>query len=174
MKKKKEKWLWTTLLTASSMLIFIIGVLASDQILHPKKEQNQNMPTEENENYTIYLNHEVVMELNKLYENKNEVSSCLIGQLIQNAYIITKAVQNPAISQTPTSITITQCREQNVLGNVHTHPSGACALSLKDAYSFAQTQNNITGVICGPNQFAFFTPQQLNTPIPTKIGGNII
>ena len=152
------------------MIVLLVGALIVIGVYPEEKEIREGLqPADGEKNLReIVFDSGVADYLNSMLDNKFELSACLIGESWNNGYYITKAIENPISSNGPDFVKIAkQCDEKNVLGNVHTHPNGDCRLSLADAYAFGDTENKITGVVCGVNDFAIYEPEKLYSRMTT-------
>jgi len=67
-------------------------------------------------------------------------------------------IEFPQISgQSIYAVEHAKCRGFNVVATLHSHLDGSCELSSGDIFSFGQKHEPLTAIVCGKNDFAFYS-----------------
>lgn len=103
-------------------------------------------------------------EIHEWYLQDPEIEKvlCLNGYRNDDVVTITSYYEPETVESTPDSVLYVSCTGLNIIGTIHRQPEGICELSREDTYAFGKTNDLVMGVVCGPNMFRFYTPQDLN------------
>lgn len=85
-------------------------------------------------NITVVLDRKVTEQLNEAFEKhkgKTEYMYCLEGLLAENK-IFVASLYEPSYISTPSAVYFALCRSDYVVGAIHNHDNGICALSDED------------------------------------------
>lgn len=91
-----------------------------------------------------------------------EKALCLNGYKTNDVVYVTGYYEPELVKTTQDSVLFVSCRGIMNIGTIHMQSEGTCELSREDVYAFGKTNDLIMGVICGQDQFRFYTPQDLN------------
>jgi len=160
-----QRGLWGLFL----IVVLIIGTIA---FFNLDKIRDTLTPQVINTNSVLLLQKETAESLNVLYKSHsttgNEFLSCLTGKVQDGIIIINGLEGTEVFSFNQTQIIFNECKRSRfntIIGAIHSHPNGQCALSKTDKETFGQTNNLVEGVICRENKFAFFTRDNMNNPL---------
>ena len=130
----------------------------------------------------VYMPEEFNNIINTRYSSdQDEFLYCLYGDVDGNNLTITE-IKETSFSSTNEKISYTPCKRTfDFLGTIHSHPvpldrryRASCSLSDQDIYTFGSSNVILTGVICGENLIAFYTPSDFNLPIKYEVISNEI
>lgn len=127
---------------------------------------------------TVYMSKTHVDILNTRYTSESsEFLYCLYGYSENSSFFIQDMRSTKIYSHNETRIEYESCsRDKGYLGTLHSHPQpdhigyrATCELSSTDIYTFGSDQSPLTGVMCGRNQIAFYTPQNFDESLTVKV-----
>lgn len=126
----------------------------------------------------VTLNKEVVHSLNTLWNQThttNEFIVCLEGTYSTNTQNIHVSGLRGTIVYEATlhNITSRDCGSSGIVGSLHSHPSGNCALSEQDIETFSQVHSIyrttlLMGIMCDYNTLSLYTIQEPTRKIKTR------
>jgi hypothetical protein len=117
---------------------------------------------------TVYITTDIQTVLNSRYKaDTQEFIYCLHGSQYKDGYLIKSIDETKVLNSSEGSITYAQCkRSSDYLGTLHSHPATgnyrfipSCHLSSQDIYTFGAEKQPLTAVICGIDQFGFYSTQ---------------
>jgi len=104
-------------------------------------------------NEIIHINKELLEELNKIFLNTPfEFSGCVTGdkQDLQGAYNLT--IGNSTKKAPPHN-----CHKLDTILLIHSHPSGKCYLSYRDAIIHYNSNTTYMGIICNKDKIMIYS-----------------
>ena len=117
----------------------------------------------------------------RLQGSENEFLYCLEGTYSNGAVRITDWYVPEGASFTEERISSFTCKnrhspmglisslhEDEVVGSIHSHPSGNCMPSSQDYYTFGRTGDRLMGIICGVDEMVFYPASDVTTGIQPK------
>ncbi len=127
--------------------------------------QIESDPLDENkidlEDFTIFFTKEVQEELQETYlsEQKVEFSVCLLGDKVNENYVITSLYQPKMFAQTFNHVRFEPCSVETKI-MLHSHPYKSCVASETDINTLAKTKesnpNVLMVVMCEPARFSVY------------------
>lgn len=101
-----------------------------------------------------------------------EFAYCLYGDIQNNKAIITSIKPSQMLSESnfvcEKSI-FSELFSTKLIGTIHSHPSGICSLSETDIFTFGKSDDAVISIICGTNNFNFFTQNDLISSITLEV-----
>ncbi len=115
----------------------------------------------------VKIDNKVVETLNNDFEKYDyERVYCLRGGSTPEYYTIT-GIDIPKVTfQSEDTVIYEVCSGASLLGSIHFHPDGYCALSNTDVYTFGRvfeiSGSRLDAVICAKDKFGFYDRNNLN------------
>lgn len=106
---------------------------------------------------TIIIPEEIAESINNRFTKETEFVSCLKGKYSDGIYQITKEKQPEIIEDSPFHIEHTGCPKIGTIATIHSHIDGNCVPSSADLFSFGRKKEPIMAIICGENNYGFFS-----------------
>ncbi len=106
---------------------------------------------------TVIIPREIAETLNRFLKQPDEFAACLKGQYADGVYQITTIEFPEMTGQSIYAVEHAKCLGINVIATIHSHLDGSCELSKRDIFSFGHKGEPLTAIICGENDFAFYS-----------------
>jgi len=143
------------------ILIIIIGVaffMFKDKILLTDVESVTLTQSQ-----VDFLNNEFIKA-----NSEREIGFCLNGKVENNNLIIEEILIPKETLTIGDSFIAIKC-SLTAEAIIHSHPNGDCSLSLRDAYTFGITRGVTDGIICGVNDIAFYSSNDLENSVEVNV-----
>lgn len=165
------------------IFIFVLSSFLASISLFNQKNYARNTVTE------IVFTQDQLNVLNTEFSvSTTEVAYCLYGSINNEVAYVTimkKAdITDSYMDEDSMGITIKNCESDkiafvyftkslfnihDIIGVIHNHPNGVCKMSPKDIYSFGTLSYPTNSIICGIDDIATWTPDDLIEPITISL-----
>ena len=140
-------------------------------------EERTSQVDYDNDNMVVFINSDINEVLVNQYINfDTEFIYCVYGTQNENDTYITKIQMAEIYESSPIHVQFNEECPKNpkgtiLLGTIHNHKGGLCKLSRADVYTFGfrHSKDKIMGVICGVDEYGFFTPGYLDKSHEVRI-----
>jgi len=111
---------------------------------------------------TIIIPRTIANKLNEYYNNEFEFVACLEGKYREGVYQITDTIIPKIVEVSRFHTVHTGCPKYRIAATIHSHPGGECKLSDIDIYTFGKRKDPLSAVICGKDNFAFYSSKNFD------------
>lgn len=115
----------------------------------------------------VIISQQLRTELNEGFANTpdHEFALCLKGKIEGSVANITEWEDAEIIEMSEDGNEIKASCPFNIIGTIHNHNNGVCAMSPQDVYTFGKSRTSIIGVICGEDTIAFYSCDSLERSV---------
>ena len=106
---------------------------------------------------TIIIPTEIANSLNNKFSQETEFVSCLKGKYADGIYQIREETEPEVLEGSPFHIEHKGCPYIGTIATIHSHLDGNCNPSRADLFSFGRKREPIMAIICGENNFGFYS-----------------
>lgn len=100
--------------------------------------------------------------------DREEFIYCMYGSSSESEFRIKELKETSYVSDDD-SATFMPCKKsKDYLGTIHSHPDpqskmyqASCSMSRQDIFTFGKHGDQLTAIICGTDEFGFYTPDEL-------------
>jgi hypothetical protein len=118
---------------------------------------------------TVYVNKVVTDALSLMYGSYDtEYFVCLDGYEKDGNLYVT-GMRSSEIRFANKTTVHSYCCDKRAIADLHNHPGGSCTMSKPDIYGFGWCEIDYRVIHCGKNNFAFYSPDNLNERLKIMI-----